>query len=91
MSSTQGRLARGTTTDIHLARLKRLQAQRATQQSWAEDPIWDTPVPEPPDWDNLNGHEKQVYKFAAIAYAVRAVADTRGVSAARQLADWEVL
>ena len=73
----------------------RLQQQAAASQQpkpydWAADPIWSVPVPEPPDWDNLSAHEQDIYKLAALAYALRAVADTRGVSAARQLADWEV-
>ena len=75
--------------------LRSLQQQAATTPAqpydWASDPIWATPIPEPPDWDHLDDHQQHVYKLAAIAYAIRAISDTRGVSAARQLADWEVI
>lgn len=79
--------------------LNKVNALRALQQAatpaqpydWASDPIWATPIPEPPDWDHLDDHQQHVYKLAAIAYAIRAISDTRGVSAARQLADWEVI
>ena len=77
----------------------KVNALRALQQAanpaqpydWASDPIWATPIPEPPDWDHLDDHQQHVYKLAAIAYAIRAISDTRGVSAAWQLADWEVI
>lgn len=75
--------------------LRSLQQQAATltpqPYDWASDPIWATPIPEPPDWDHLDDHQQHVYKLAAIAYALRAIGNTRGVSAARQLADWEVI
>ena len=66
-------------------------AQAPAAYDWAQDPIWDAPIPEPPDWVGLSDHEQSVYKLAALAYAVRALSDQRGVTAARQLADWEVL
>ena len=77
--------------------LKKANALRSLQQQaanpaqpydWVSDPIWATPIPEPPDWDHLDDHQQHVYKLAAIAYAVRAISDTRGVSAADLLAAW---
>ena len=75
-----------------LAHLQKQAAAAIPQPyDWAKDPIWDEPIPEPPDWDTLDDHAQEVYRLAVVAYAVRAIADKRGVTAARQLADWEVL
>ena len=74
-----------------LRSLQQQAANPAQPYDWVSDPIWATPIPEPPDWDHLDDHQQHVYKLAAIAYAIRAISDTRGVSAARQLADWGVI
>ena len=75
--------------------LRALQQQAATltpqPYDWASDPIWAVPIPEPSDWDHLDDHQQHVYKLAAIAYAIRAISDTHGVTAARLLADWEII
>ena len=92
MTDPQSRPASAKRAGRQQAHLSLQQQAAASQQpkpyDWAADPIWSVPVPEPPDWDNLSAHEQDIYKLAAIAYALRAVADTRGVSAASLLTDW---
>ena len=64
----------------------------AQAHDWAQDPIWAVPIPE---WGDCSPEMQQrirdTFATAALALAVRQIADTRGVSAARQLADWEVI
>ena len=72
------------------------QAQQAATPTqpydWAQDPIWTVPIPEWGDCSpDLQQRIRDTFAAAAIALAVRQIADTRGVSAARQLADWEVI
>jgi len=83
---TAPRTAADQAANLKLHSLQRQQAQRQVA-----DPIWATPIPETPDWDHLDDHQQHVYKLAVIAYAIRAISDSRGVSVARQLADWEVI
>ena len=63
-------------------------AQAPAAYDWTQDPIWDAPIPEPPDWDGLSDHQQDVYKAAALIYALRALSDQRGVSVASQLDTW---
>ena len=76
-----------------LAALQQQAAATPTQPyDWAQDPIWAVPIPEWGDCSpDLQQRIRDTFATAALALAVRQIADTRGVSAARQLADWEVI
>ena len=78
-------------TSRHLAHAKaRLGLNKAHQHlSPVPTTIWDVPIPTPPDWDSLTPEEQEAFVEAALVFAIREVANQRGVTAVQQLTDWE--
>jgi hypothetical protein len=73
-------------------RVLQQQAQQPRPYHWPSDPIWD--IPAPPAWEDLHLDQQDAirerFKLAALAMAVRQVADQRCQSPEALLADWEV-
>jgi len=87
VNRTGRQLAQSKNKAIALQHLQRQQAAAAPEPT-----IWD--IPAPPAWEDLHLDQQDAirerFKLAALAMAVRLIADERHQSPAALLADWEV-